>query len=79
MPERQDDDFIAALIASIDVRDHLETTEFAATMLSRTWPGGHGDRSEPVALEWVRRWGPSRLTGAPYACSCAKGRCTVCN
>ena len=71
--------FIASLLADIDSRDHLATTELAASMLSRTWPGGHGDRSEPVALEWVRRWGPSRLTEAPYECSCDEGRCAVCN
>jgi hypothetical protein len=70
---------IAWLLAAIDTRDHFETTELAAALLSRTWPGGHGDRSEPVALEWVRRWGPSRLTEASYACSCEQGRCTVCN
>lgn len=32
----------------------------ADTMMRRCWPGGAADRSDPVALEWVRRWSPQQ-------------------
>jgi len=48
-------------------------------MLRHSWPGGSRDRSEPVALEWVRRWGPRRIGALLPACSCTAGRCRVCN
>lgn len=37
------------------------------------------ERTEPVAREWVRRWGPGRLGAELPGCSCAAGRCVVCN
>ena len=47
--------------------------------IERLMPGGSADRTEPAALEWVRRWGPGRLTASPLDCSCEQGRCAVCN
>lgn len=38
-----------------------------------------GDRTEPVAREWVRRWGPSPFATVLSDCSCAVGRCALCN
>jgi hypothetical protein len=38
-----------------------------------------GDRTEPGAREWVRRWGPARYAAATPACACARGACLVCN
>ena len=49
-------------------------------LLDRTWPSGHCDVARPGATEWVRRWTPARGTDAALAaCSCAVGRCAVCN
>jgi hypothetical protein len=65
-----------------DLRRHIE----AATPLGLTsrivhacWPGGAEDRTDRAALHWVRRWRPERLGAALPACSCAAGRCPVCN
>jgi len=63
--------FIADVIESIDAQTALD-----ARRLARRSPA---DRTDPVALEWVRRWGPSRLLETPLECSCAEGRCAVCN
>lgn len=38
------------------------------------------DRTHPVSRDWVRRWGPVRSDGTALPdCSCALGRCVVCN
>jgi hypothetical protein len=69
---------VPAIVASIDGRDMFETDRLISKLERSCWPGG-SDRSEPGALEWVKRWGPSRLTAEPAACSCLQGRCAVCN
>jgi hypothetical protein len=70
---------IAAHIESLSSRDEPDTDRLVSTLLSHCWPGGSGDRTEPAALEWVRRWGPRRGGGPAPACSCADGHCGVCN
>lgn len=72
-------DHLATAIESIATRTHVETAQLVATLGRTCWPRGLGDRTEPPALEWVRRWGPSRLTAATLDCSCSQGRCAVCN
>jgi hypothetical protein len=70
---------IADHISSTSRRSGAETGRLVSTLLRGCWPGGQGDRSEPAALEWVRRW---RLGGAaisPPACSCRDGYCALCN
>ena len=62
---------IAALIESIERQSPLDAWRLAVR--------APNDRTHPVALEWVRRWGPSRLFEVPLECSCAQGRCAVCN
>lgn len=42
-------------------------------------PGGGADRTGRVARGWVRRWGPSLLGAVAFECTCAHGRCTLCN
>ena len=54
--------------------DHL-----AQALLDRCWPGGADDRLDPVAIEWVRRWRRTTLAAAQVDCSCADGRCGICN
>jgi hypothetical protein len=51
----------------------------ATVLASQCWPGGAADRVHRSALDWVRRWGPNRVTGLMPVCGCADGRCGVCN
>jgi len=48
-------------------------------MLGACWPGGIGDRTQAMALEWVRRWGPRSAGVVPPTCRCGGGHCGVCN
>jgi hypothetical protein len=68
-----DRNLIAALLAS------RATPAEASRLARQQWPGGLMDRSEPAALEWVRRWGPSRITADMPDCSCTHGHCAICN
>jgi hypothetical protein len=70
---------VPAIVASIEGRTTGDTDRLATMLRTWCWPGGASDRREPAALEWVRRWRPSRLTAQPAACSCVRGRCAVCN
>lgn len=70
------EDFIRREFAAIvaDARRHRG----AERLLSGCWPGG-GDRTEPVALNWLRRWRPARSATPLPQCSCRAGHCAVCN
>lgn len=73
--------FVAAVVEAIDERTPTQTDFIMAALVRGSWPGGIGDRLEPTALEWVRRWGPAGVT-PDYSddCSCVQGgRCAVCN
>jgi hypothetical protein len=70
---------LSAIVESIATRTPAEGDALSGALARRCWPGGLADRSEPSALAWVKRWGPARLTPVPPACSCAVGRCSVCN
>jgi hypothetical protein len=70
---------IVAHIESISTRSQLDTDLLISAMLRHCWPSDSGDRIEPGALDWVRRWGPRRIGLIPPSCSCAQGRCRVCN
>jgi len=48
-------------------------------IVTTCWPGGTADRAEPVARGWLRHWRPATANLALPACSCAGGRCAVCN
>jgi len=68
------------------IRWHLEAARhesdahrLASRIVSFCWPGGSDDRSEPAALDWVRRWRPATGGAALPVCSCAAGICGVCN
>ena len=39
-------------------------------LIRQLWPGGADDRFDPVAAEWLRRWGPARQVAAPPAGAC---------
>ena len=73
-------DLVAAAIDAIDERTDTQTDFIMAALVRSTWPGGIGDRLEPAAAEWVRRWGPAGVTPQYVeSCSCSDGRCGVCN
>lgn len=79
MGAKPGDPEVLAHIESIYTRAEPETDRLVLAMLRGCWPGGTGDRTEAVALEWVRRWGPRRGGPIPSACRCTVGRCPVCN
>jgi hypothetical protein len=70
---------VAAHIRYVHARTRADSDEFAGLMLRWVWPGGHDDRFDPVAVEWVRRWNPRTLVAGDAECGCTVGRCTVCN
>ena len=43
------------------------------------WPSGGADRTLPAALAMASRWRPERTGIDLMACTCATGRCRVCN
>jgi hypothetical protein len=71
---------VAALVEAIDRRSHNQTDWIVRSLVSGAWPGGHEDRNDPTAAQWVRRWGPSPTHWSFMSdCACSHGRCTVCN
>ena len=70
---------VAAVVDAIDERTASQTDFIMAALVRGAWPGGIGDRVEPGALDWVRRWGPDGTTPQYLDCSCVHGRCAVCN
>jgi hypothetical protein len=74
MDERRNER-IRRLIASIAGASEDQLRERAR----RWWPAPVADRDEPAAREWLRRWSPRPAPLLPPACSCASGRCAVCN
>jgi hypothetical protein len=79
MHESPQDAFLAAIVESVRTRSQIQTAALSASLERRCWPGGTADTTEPAALPWVRRWGPTRMTPSLPACGCADGRCNVCN
>ncbi len=37
------------------------------------------DTTDRTARDWLKRWGPAGLAPKPPACTCATGRCRICN
>jgi hypothetical protein len=72
------DDEVLAHIASISSRTPDDDAQLADALNLRSWPGG-GDRSEPGALEWLRRWRPNGPAPMSPLCGCRSGRCLLCN
>ena len=70
---------LVGIIEALAARSESETHSLARMLLRRSWPGDSMDRRQPGAVEWVRRWGPSGPAPLPPGCSCAVGRCGVCN
>lgn len=71
-----------------ELRQHIEAAvpgggddarRLAALILGACWPGGPEDRTERAAIHFLRHRHPSRAAVELPACSCATGRCLVCN
>jgi hypothetical protein len=66
-------------IESISARSHADVQALTEDISGRAWPGGQTDRTEPVALGWLRRWRASGPAPVAPLCGCAQGRCLLCN
>jgi hypothetical protein len=71
-----------------ELRFHVESAgplgqsgslRLASLIVGACWPGGPEDRTQPGALEWLRRWHPKRIEAEFPACSCDTGHCPLCN
>ncbi|HWG09114.1 MAG TPA: hypothetical protein VN672_08910 [Solirubrobacteraceae bacterium] len=69
---------IATHVRSICAQEEPGGELLAAAIIRRCRPDGD-DCTAPAALQWVRRWGPNGPAYLPPVCSCAGGRCAVCN
>lgn len=69
---------VPEIVAEIEGRTARESEALAGRLRARCWPES-SDGLVPVAVEWVRRWGPSRSFASSLECSCTAGRCAVCN
>jgi hypothetical protein len=74
-----DDDRIREHIAAVTARNEAETHTLIGLIQRACWPGGAGDRTEPSARSWLKRWRPAQAAGTVPVCSCARGYCAVCN
>jgi hypothetical protein len=79
MDDHRKPEAIAAHIESVSGRPLIETDRLVTRIVRACWPGGAGDRLEPAAVEWVRRWRPRGSAASAPACACAAGRCLLCN
>ncbi|HYB26689.1 MAG TPA: hypothetical protein VEF89_08760 [Solirubrobacteraceae bacterium] len=69
-----------------ELRHHIDSaapgasaSRLASLILHACWPGGPADRSERVALEWLRQWHPDHAAAQLPRCSCSTGHCILCN
>jgi hypothetical protein len=79
MDQHRDREIILSLIQSLAARKEGESRQLTLRIGRHCWPGGLADRTAPAALDWVRRWGPRGVVPPTPGCSCAHGRCAVCN
>ena len=68
-----------AHIAAMERRTRDDHDRLAAILQAGCWPGGPEDRSVPAARGWVRQWGRACPHTVAAECTCAQGRCAVCN
>lgn len=61
------------------IRTHLDAIAARRDVARLLGTVSREDHTKPAAREWVRRWGPARLGATLPDCSCAAGRCPVCN
>jgi hypothetical protein len=66
-------------IQAVAERDEAASLSLAGRFHRACWPGAGADRTDPSARGWLRRWRPARAAATTPVCSCAAGRCAVCN
>jgi hypothetical protein len=71
-----DQRLVSRLVTVLQERTQAQGDLLAATLAAR-WSAS--DRHEPAAHEWLRRWTPKPATFIAPPCTCAAGRCLVCN
>ncbi|HYH88262.1 MAG TPA: hypothetical protein VEX67_03445 [Solirubrobacteraceae bacterium] len=67
---------VARIVTALAERTPAQGDLLAATLAAR-WSSS--DRHEPSAHEWLRRWSPRPAMFMTPVCTCAAGRCRVCN
>jgi hypothetical protein len=70
---------VTALIETVATWTDADKDRLASMLARHCWPGGFLDRHDPSDREQLRRWRPGGASPAMPSCSCARGRCTVCN
>jgi hypothetical protein len=70
---------VAGLITKVGARTAAQEAALSSALAQHCWPAAGTDRREPVAAEWLRRWSPRPGAVPARTCSCAVGRCGVCN
>jgi hypothetical protein len=70
---------IVSLIETLATRKHGESMQLVLRIGRHCWPGGPADRTTPITRNWLRSWGPGGVPPSAPGCSCAHGRCGVCN
>jgi hypothetical protein len=68
-----------AHIAAFARRTSEDHDRLASELSTWCWPGGVADRTEADGRGWIRRAGPACLDSVVVECTCAQGRCTLCN
>ena len=58
---------------------HADSRRLTLLIIRACWPGGPEDRTEPLALDALRRWHPVRSSAELPECSCDTGQCVLCN
>jgi hypothetical protein len=79
MREIPENDKSLAVHVRAAARPRAEGELVTAQLFEICWPGGHHDRDEPIARNWLRLWGPGKVVLAVPVCRCAEGRCAICN
>ncbi|MEA2247285.1 MAG: hypothetical protein QOH46_1814 [Solirubrobacteraceae bacterium] len=79
MDDRRFRPLLEAMIESVGTRTDAQAEQLTTALGNRCWPGGSSDHTVPTGRDWVRRWGPRRLGPVALHCSCAQGRCRLCN
>ena len=65
--------------AAVTATEPAALRALTARIVSVCWPGGHQDRTNLAAREWLRQWPPQHSAGEVPVCACASGRCDICN
>jgi hypothetical protein len=71
-----DERLVARVVQVLEERTPAQGELLAATLAAR-WSAS--DRHEPTAHEWLRRWTPKTAHFVTPMCTCAAGRCRICN